>query len=257
MSTTPADMIELHGYQLQLPTFEGPLDVLLRLIEREQLPITEISLMAVTDQFLAYLGALHDPAPETIAAFSSVAGRLLVLKSRSLIPRPPIVGEDPAEDDLVQELIEYRALRDAIASLAETDRAGRGAYPLGGSVPVPPASAPKLAIHQSTSLAKALRRRLTALATPPVTRVMRKVVSLQVMAVRLLTMVNDGKPVRFRSYVGPSPTREELMVGFLAVLVLLRRRVIDAEQAEPFGDIDLMRVAGADASSTELARGLE
>ena len=257
MSTASSEHTELHGYQLQLPTFEGPLDVLLRLIEREQLPITEISLMAVTDQFLAYLEALQDPAPETIAAFSSVAGRLLVLKSRSIIPRPPVVVDEEAEDDLVKELIEYRALRDAIASLAESDRAGRGAFPLGGGVPVPKASEPKLAIHQPNSLAKALRRRLTAMATPPVTQVLRKVVSLQEMAVRLLTQLNSGRPVRFRSYLGPSPPREETLVGFLAVLVLLRRRVIDAEQAEPFGDIDMVRVVGADTSTVELARGLE
>ena len=78
----------LDAYQLRLPSFEGPLDVLLRLIERDQLAISEISLLAVFDQFMAHLDALEAAAPEAIAEFLMVAGRLSVLKSRALLPAP-------------------------------------------------------------------------------------------------------------------------------------------------------------------------
>ena len=95
--------ISLANYQLHLPSFEGPLDLLLRLIERSQLAIADVSLVAVTDQFLARVaemrasGAVPD---ETIADFAAVGARLTVLKSRSLLPRPPRVDDELPENDL-------------------------------------------------------------------------------------------------------------------------------------------------------------
>src|SRR5829696_2958195 len=106
---TIADVGLLPGYQLRLPTFEGPLDVLLRLIERSQLAIADVSLVAVTDQFLAYLDQVGDAPPETIAEFAAVGARLVLLKSRSLLPRPPALEDDADPGDLVRQLVAYRS----------------------------------------------------------------------------------------------------------------------------------------------------
>ena len=103
----------LDGYQFRLPSFEGPLDVLLRLIERDQLAISEVSLLAVFDQFLAHLDRLEAEAPDAIAEFVLVAGRLSVLKSRALLPRPAKPLEEPDEIDLVMQLEAYRAVKAA------------------------------------------------------------------------------------------------------------------------------------------------
>src|SRR5215204_4965381 len=118
----------LDGYQLRLPAFEGPLDVLLRLIERDQLSISDISLLAVFDQFIEYVNALESSTPEIIAEFVAVAGRLSVLKSRALLPRPTKTVDEPDEIDLVRQLEEYRVVKAAAVLLASRQQAGSGAF---------------------------------------------------------------------------------------------------------------------------------
>lgn len=241
--------IGLMHYQLRLPSFEGPLDVLLRLVERERLPITDVSLVVVTEQFLEHLGTLDGADPALVAGFSSVAGRLLVLKSRSLLPRPVPEPEDADQDDLVRQLEEYRTMRDVALRLGASDRAGGGAFPRGGAVAAPDAPPPRLAVHAPQSLARALRRRLSLLAPAPVAAPLRATVTLQGMLARFLSAFRGRRSVTLRSLVGECD-REHLLVGFLAVLVLLRRRMAEAEQDEPFGDIVVRAVPGArDAGS--------
>src|SRR5215813_11018468 len=80
---------ELIPYTVHLPGFDGPLDLLLHLIERNQLEITTISLVAVTDQFIAYLRTWDEPPMPRLAEFVAMAARLLLIKSRSLLPRQP------------------------------------------------------------------------------------------------------------------------------------------------------------------------
>ena len=98
-------------YQVRLSLFEGPLDLLLHLIEREELDITKISLAQVTDQYLAYISQLEELHPETLADFLVVAARLLLIKSQILLPRPEaqplaVDEEDPGEA-LARQLREY------------------------------------------------------------------------------------------------------------------------------------------------------
>src|SRR5918997_6069321 len=112
--TTPL----LHDYQLRLPAYEGPLDVLLRLIEGQQLPISDVSLMAVLDQFLAYIHTRIAPEPGEIAEFAAIAGRLTVLKSRELLPRPAPTMDEDEPSDLVRQLEEYRAIKAAAERLS-------------------------------------------------------------------------------------------------------------------------------------------
>ncbi len=234
----------LMHYQLRLPSFEGPLDVLLRLVEREQLPITDVSLVAVTEQFLAHIGTLDGADPTLVAGFTSVAGRLLVLKSRSLLPRPAPEPEEQDPDDLVRQLAEYRKMRDVALQLAASDRAGGGAFPRGGAVAAPDAPPPRLAVHAPQSLARALRRRLALFAPTPTPAPLKATITLQAMLGRVLSALRLGRVVSLRALAGGTD-REHLLVGFLAVLVLLRRRMAEAEQDEPFGDILISAVDGA------------
>ncbi|MGH9174365.1 MAG: segregation and condensation protein A, partial [Vicinamibacterales bacterium] len=118
--TTPT----LAGYQLRLPSFEGPLDVLLGLIERERLEISDVSLVAVTDGFLGYIAQLDDAPPALLAEFAGVAARLLVLKSRALLPRPEVVEEEVDIDDLAEQLREYQRAKQAAESFRSIERAG-------------------------------------------------------------------------------------------------------------------------------------
>src|SRR3990170_1663809 len=119
------------AFQLQLPVFEGPLDLLLYLIEREELDITAVSLAQVADQYLSYLHSGERIDADALAEFIAVGARLLYIKSRALLPRPPSDGEELEEmgDDLVQRLREYRRFKEAAAALRAIEEQGLRAYP--------------------------------------------------------------------------------------------------------------------------------
>jgi segregation and condensation protein A len=231
------------GYQLRLPTFEGPFDVLLRLIERNQLSITDVSLVAVTEQFLSYVAELGGAAPEAIAEFANVGARLVLFKSRSLLPRPPAADDEPASSDLARQLIEYRAMKRAADDLAERDCRGDGAFARAtGAVAVPAAGIPpKLAAHEPVSLVRALRRRLAAIPSPRELISARPQISLAAMIERLLGLLTGFGETRFSRLTGDCRDGHEMRTAFFAVLVLIRRRIVDAEQTAPFGEITLRR----------------
>jgi segregation and condensation protein A len=243
VSVTVADFNTLDGYQLRLPVFEGPLDVLLRLIERSQLAITDVSLVAVTDQFLAHIEQLGNSAPGVIAEFMAVGSRLVLLKSRSLLARPPAIDAEDGPDDLVQQLIAYRAVKDAATQFAEWDARGEGAFARSpGAVATPePPGVPKLAFHEASLLARALRRRLSI---APIARQMiasRTVVSLREMVERVLVRLAAHGDIHFSDVRKTCSDRNEVLTAFLAVLVLVRRRTIEVGQNELFGEIRITR----------------
>lgn len=230
------------GYQLRLPSFEGPLDVLLRLIEREQLAITDVSLIVVAEQFLGHIAALETDDPAVVADFSAVASRLLVLKSRSLLPRPASDDEETI-GDLAGELIARRDVQRAAHHLLRLQLAGLATFPRAaeagrGRERLAP---PRLAAHAPASLVGALRRRLTVSLPAPVTLAVRRVVSIGELIERTLTLVGHGRPARFDELVRRCRDAGEVRASFLAVLILARRGVIEAEQETLFGPITLRR----------------
>jgi segregation and condensation protein A len=241
VSETTLEPPGLLGYQLRLPSFEGPFDVLLRLVERNQLPITDISLVAVTDQFLAYINGLGGVAPETIAEFASVGARLVLLKSRSLLPRPAVSEDESPSGELARQLIEYQEMKRAAAAFAEWDQRGIGAFArASGAVAVPvDQSPPKLAGNEPSSLVRALRRRLAAIPSPREVVATRPMISLAAMIERLLGHVNGRGEQQFSVIASECRDHHEVRTAFFAVLLLIRRRVIDAEQAAPFEEITL------------------
>jgi segregation and condensation protein A len=226
----------LASYQLRLPSFEGPLDVLLALIEREQLEISDLSLVSVTDGFLAHLDALEDAPPRLLADFLGVAAQLLVLKSRALLPRP---GETEAledVDDLAAQLREYQRMRHVATSLGEAQGAvwrsyGRSAPPVDRPTRVafilPPVA------HLGRALARAIARQ----PSEPEPVVMRRVVSVTEMTARLLAAVTASRRSRrFVDLISRSD-RDETVAGFIALLALWRRRQIEVRQDGLFSDI--------------------
>lgn len=237
---TPRALV--NDYQLRLPSFEGPLDVLLRLIERSELPISEVSLVAVTDQFLAYVRQIGGIEPESLAEFTAIGARLVLLKSRSLLPRPVVEGEEEVEDDLVSRLRDYQAAKNAARELAEMQLRGDRGFGRAGAISLPQSGEPaRLGHHHPLSLARALRRKLSTIPSPVQLIQGRERVPIRVMLERALSTVIPGRRARFTEVTGPEATREETMTAFLAVLILVRRRVFDAEQPDTFGEIDLWR----------------
>ena len=237
----------LADYQLRLPAFEGPLDVLLRLIERSQLTITDVSLALVTDQFLAYIRALSAASPEVVADFVAMGARLTVLKSRALLPRPPVVLEEPEPSDLARQLIRYRQIQAAASELKTAHASGRSSFAADqrpsrgvvGSLPV------RLAQYEASALRRSLRRRLASLPRPREVLSQRRIVSLRDMIERLLSISRQQGPIAFSRVLAGCDTRAERAVAFLALLVLVRRGSVATLQRQRFGDITFEHVPQA------------
>lgn len=231
----------LDAYQLRLSVFEGPLDVLLRLIEREQLPISQVSLLAVLDQFLAFTRQLESSRPEVVAEFAVIAGRLSLLKSRALLPRPAKSPDEADVPDLVRQLEEYRALKHAAAVLGERQQSGLGAFGRGEGVSAPDAESLPLPPQPPSALARAMKRWLSR---APVARLdvpTLAVVTLGEMTARVLSALTVHKELPFARVRQTCVSRQDVAVAFLAILTLLRRQQIAAVQEEVFGPITLIR----------------
>src|ERR671916_427585 len=217
--TQSATMVAtLDGYQFRLPSFEGPLDVLLRLIERDQLPVSEVSLLAVFDQFLAHLDALEADAPEAIAEFVMVAGRLSVLKSRALLPRPAKPLEEPDEIDLVRQLEDYRAVKAAAELLAVRQRTGSGAFGRGEAVACPTAEPTRFTPQPPSALREAVGRWLTRVPAKPALVPAHRIISLREMISRITSALEREARVSFSRIQATCAGRQDTAVAFLAIL---------------------------------------
>jgi segregation and condensation protein A len=102
------------SYKVQIPVYEGPLALLLDLIERAELDITAVSLGQVTEQYLAYVRALENVTADEISSFLVVASKLIQIKSEALLPRPPVreVGEEDPAEDLARQLRLYKLYKE-------------------------------------------------------------------------------------------------------------------------------------------------
>ncbi len=218
----------LHNVPVTVGEFSGPLDLLLHLVEARQLPITAVSLCAVTEQFLAALEPLEEAQPEVLADFLVVASRLAALKARALLPR--FDTPQDAADPLVRDLQRYQAFRDVASWLRAREEAGLRSWSR------PPQPRPRAAVPEGhpEQLLQALQR--WARRQRPVSTVRwRPVISLTAMIERI-RMRLVGR-CAFRTLLSERPKRSEVVVGILALLTLVRWRVVELEQREPFGEI--------------------
>ncbi len=237
----------LANYQLRLPSFEGPLDVLLGLIERERVEVSDLSLVAVTDGFLEYLSTLDDAPPVLLAEFAGVAARLLVLKSRAMLPRPEVVDIDPDVDDLTEQLREYQRAKHAAAQFREFERSGLRTFGRPPNGELPP---PKIVLVPPPlgHLRRAMLRSLARVRAEPEVAAFRRIVTIGEMLDRLRSRIASVRHrTRFTDMVG-SNDRDETLVGFIALLALWRRGEVHVEQEGLFTDIHVMPAAALAAA---------
>lgn len=237
------------SYQVQLEIFQGPLDLLLRLIQREELDITLVSLAVVTDQYLAHLAEMQaQPGVRRTAAqladFLEVAGRLLLIKSRVLLPRPEDAESDEeepeAEDDLVLRLREYKRYKETAARLRAIEETGLRTYPRAAP---PPRIEKRLAPGEASvaDLVAAFRQVLEAHPdAPPVDGVVAPLtVHIGDCIERILDRVARYRRARFSSLMRTARSRLEVIVTFLAMLELIKQQRLRATQEQLFGEIYL------------------
>ncbi|HFC08476.1 MAG TPA: hypothetical protein ENJ54_01285 [Chloroflexi bacterium] len=244
---------QVQRYHIQTPVYQGPLDLLLQLIARAELDITKIALAQITDQYLAYLEQMEERSPEEVSAFLVIAAKLVQIKSEALLPRPPEreeAEEDPGEA-LVQQLKAYRRFKQAAQWLAERHAAGWHAF-VRLTTP-PPAAPPQIDLHGYTveDVAAAARGAFQLRHREPLGRVIRapKITIRQKIRTIIQALAQRGQAT-FSALLGHQPTRLEAVVTFLALLELVKQRLVQTRQATLFGEIEIL--PAAENLSTEI-----
>jgi len=230
------------SFELRLPVFEGPLDLLLHLVEREQLDITEVALVQVTDQYLAYLRSGDQIDAGALAEFIAIGARLLYLKSKALLPRPPVEGDEEEDvgEDLVRRLQEYRRFKEAAGVLREREEEGTRAYPRLAPPPeLPlPTGLDGVTLQLLAEIVQEVLQRQPEEVAEAV--VERELVSLEQKVAELGTTLRQRRRIGFRAFISACRSRHEVVLAFLAVLELIKVLQARAEQDELFGEIEIV-----------------
>jgi len=230
-------------YTVRLPVYEGPLDLLLELIERAELDITKIALAQVTDQYLSYLRRITERDLGDLASFLVVAARLLQIKSEALLPRPPEreVGEEDPGDALARQLILYRQFKQAAGSLAARLEAGLHSY---ARLAPPPRGEPHLDLGRLSldDLRRTLQQVLASARAEPqlVDSVAAPRIHIRSKIALIFDALRRQGRMEFRELLRRSRSRLEVVVSFLAVLELIKQRQVLARQEALFDDIEII-----------------
>lgn len=242
--------------RFQLAIFEGPLDLLLHLIKRNEVEITDIPIAAITDQYLAYLEFLDQLNLDLAGEYLVMAATLMQIKSRMLLP--PVEGEDEEDDDprseLVQQLAEYQRFREAAGHLADRDLLHRDVFRRAPEAPEDaPRGLPPLREPSLGDLIDALREVLKRLPEDHAQAVVAERFSIADRIPVILERLRGGD-VQFSSLFSEAPERHEIIITFLALLELVRTRVVRAMQAERFGAITLTLAVKDDVDVSTMIR---
>lgn len=228
------------AYTITTQVYEGPLDLLLQLIERAELDITRLALVEVTAPFLEYIKRLQAHQAEEVSSFLVVAARLMQIKSEALLPRPPErePGEEDPSVDLINQLILYKKFKEIAKYLQQRDELGLRTYL---RMAPPPKIEGKLEMEQVTldQLVEAARRAMQMVEEKQsVDTVVRapKVTIREKIALITKTLRKDGSAT-FITLLGGSYSRVDVVVTFLALLELVKRFQIRAVQDSIFSDI--------------------
>lgn len=233
------------NYRVQTPVYEGPLDLLLNLIERAELDITAVSLAMVTDQYLAYINSLEQINADEISAFLVIAAKLLQIKSEALLPRPP--AREPGEEDvgtaLVDQLKLYKRYKEIGGWMHERQGQNLRTYL---RIAPPPKVEPKLDLSNLTleklvaAAEEAFRKEQekkplsVVIAAPRVT--IREKIDL------ISKTLREVQRTSFKALLDQGASRIEIVVTFLALLELVKRYRVAAHQEGLFTDIEFERM---------------
>jgi segregation and condensation protein A len=261
--------------QVTIAEFDGPLGLLLTLIESRQLEVLTVPLGAIADSYLDALATLEADRIGNVSAFVAVASQLILIKSRAMLPRQPAAVDGVATDEepdpeaeLRARLLLYRAFRDAGARLASdaAERVGSfrrepGAARAAAAAGAIPLDAPPI---DPGLLAQALNRLATiALPPEPPPEVVPRTITLTERAELIRAALRNAPTIVLQDLLRGVHDRVVIAVTFLAMLELVKRREIAVEQETPWGPIMARmttpdeRAAAGDPAPAELDETLE
>lgn len=232
-------------FRVDLETFRGPLDLLLYLVRKHEVDITDIPIALVTDQYLKYLAVLEQLDVAAVGEFLAVATTLVEIKSQQVLPRCDEVEEtiDDPREELVRRLLQYKQFRDAATILDEQSRAWQQQFARRASdLPQRSRDLAEEPIHEvelwDLVNAFGLIIRDTEAAKP--SNIVYDDTPIHVFMSRILALVQDRRHVRFSELFEPGMHKSTLVGIFLAVLELVSHRHLSVEQNELFGEIWLL-----------------
>ena len=235
-------------YRVRFEVFEGPLDLLLHLIRKEEVDIYEVNLTKIATEFIDYLNLMRELDLDIAGEFVVMAATLMLIKSRELLPRdqrPEGQGgeEEEAEDprwELIRQLVEYRKFKDAAGRLQEYEVRVENTYPrVPGRIELPEDNSPRrseASIFDLLSAVTAVMKRFSNRGGES-RDVFEDRWSVSEKIEMLLGAVRERSQVRFFDLFDEASNRSEVVCTFLAILELIRLRMIVASQPEPFSDI--------------------
>jgi len=255
---------------VRIAEWEGPLGLLLSLIEARRLDVLTVPLGGLAEAYLEALATVEHDRMGSISAFVAVASQLILIKSRAMLPRPPVGPEAPLEDEGVDpeaelraRLLLYRAFRDAGAALhgIALDRVGLFrrepsaalAAGLAGA-----STAPSVRPIDPAALVRALDGLVQVLPEPePPPEIMPRAITLAQRASIIRLALRGASSVVLQDLLRGVRDRVVVAVTFLAMLELMKRREVVVEQAEPFGPITARATTAEERSAAGVAADVE
>jgi len=245
-------------YKVKFEVFEGPLDLLLYLIKKEEVDIYEVNLTKLATQFIEYIEMMREFDLEIAGEFLVMASTLMYIKSRELLPvdqQAQLEGEEEGEDprwELIRQLVEYKKFKDAAAQLQKLEATQENVFPrVPGKLEFEsdqPAPKPDVSIFDLLNAVNSVLKRFEKRegATRDIFEDKWTVSEKIEYVVRVLA---SREAVRFSELFEDATSRSEVVCTFLALLELIRLKQLVCAQSEDFGEIEIKKRADAVAAS--------
>ena len=243
----PTDLyIPPDALEILLEAFQGPLDLLLYLIRKQNLDILDIPMAPLTRQYLDYVEMMRSKNLELAADYLVMAAMLIEIKSRMLLPRPALVDEeDDPRAELVRRLLEYEQMKKAAQQLDALPQVGRDV--LAVSVLVERTAFERLPDVHPRDLAEAWRGLLFRARLSQHHHISREELSVREHMSQILRRLKESRVLEFTELFDPARGVAVLVINFLALLELAREMLIDVTQAEGYAPI-YVRISHAEAA---------
>jgi segregation and condensation protein A len=230
------------GYEIKLDVFEGPLDLLLYLIRKNEIDIYNIPIAIITEQYFQHVEAMKSLNLDVAGEYLVMASTLLLIKSRMLLPAEDAEEQDSEEGidpraELVRQLLEYQAFKEASLNLNARTVLGRDIFrrePLPEEKETPAEGILELSLFD---LVEAFRKAIAGLPREELMEIDLERISLSDRIQDILERLQQSGNILFQDVVGDSPTRKMIIYSFLAILELMKLRIIRVFQVDPFGAI--------------------
>ena len=226
------------NYNIKIQDFEGPLDLLMHLIEKDKVDIYDIPIVDITEQYITYLNAMKEFDMDVASDFLVMAATLLQIKSRMLLPKPPVESEEEQEDPrqmLVDMLVEYRKIRIQAKMLTESLATALGYHQ---RKPMQfPDIRKKIKPLTFEDLLESLNGLLTRQDHEPAL-IERQRFNVQDKMKKIIDLLEENNhSLEFSALITNNVSRSEIIASFLAILELMRLNRITIRQARPFSTI--------------------